>query len=644
MPAGIDRAQYQWLKEYMDGGPGDGDRVLPQGGIRYLLEEEKWNQWDASHVVLTNKAFESMFETSLKEAFTCNYIDPSGLLTWFLGCIMYLCSAYKKGAGQWFSPYTCLVQSSGTGKSKLVYELAKVIPVLYVCFRKKGAVGYPSRSDMSELLMEVVNDHTYEARVALIFTSLFLAGLKKLCELMKTHSYEEACVQLSQSFLSPSFVDVIELEAAYLSLYDQWSEYSKTNQTSVALEEFIRARAALFMAENLETILVLSPLVAGCPLLTVVFDEARSMLDDGSTRHVSTFRVCRRVMAYFGTMTRIQSIVRYLPPGSPVAAKLQEHGRLELPLPILGIMIDTNSTITNFMPVSVDDPSLRRVAQKLLPVITLCGTVGVFRTTFSTVPTFRQLYDVDYLLSSSRPMFAVLRGTPEDHEILIPLAEKKLFDYDDQEPPRIKDTKANMFTLLGHLIGLEPNPSCSLVKDLVARHMLHLLGVSEDRTDAYGFFSSEEPVLVEACFSALRKWCAETRDINAILGRLRTMLTRRFVQVGEVGELIFRLLMCLCWADLCRKDPVVEPELCLVEQSPFKHYRCFTARTYLSRLLGSAFEASREVYDSDARQDGELRRLYGRFLGGFVRCASFVKVCVLILSGVVRLHGLTGLL
>ncbi|KAL7747894.1 hypothetical protein RI367_006641 [Sorochytrium milnesiophthora] len=59
--------------------------------------------------------------------------------------------------GQYFAPYTSIVQSSGCGKSRLIKELANEgIWVFYICLRKQsrddtpGAAGYPCRSTIAD--------------------------------------------------------------------------------------------------------------------------------------------------------------------------------------------------------------------------------------------------------------------------------------------------------------------------------------------------------------------------------------------------------------------------------------------------------------------------------------------------------------
>lgn len=56
------------------------------------------------------------------------------------------CSTDWHTNGQQYAPSCAIVQSSGSGKSRLMVEIAKTTPTLYICCRASGDSGYPPRT------------------------------------------------------------------------------------------------------------------------------------------------------------------------------------------------------------------------------------------------------------------------------------------------------------------------------------------------------------------------------------------------------------------------------------------------------------------------------------------------------------------
>ncbi|KAG9295623.1 hypothetical protein G9A89_005316 [Geosiphon pyriformis] len=73
---------------------------------------------------------------------------------------------------QFYAPYTSLVQASGTGKSRLLRELAveKNVLVIYICLRDPESKGYPNRSDIAtELTGKAYSEAHYLAFLVALF-------------------------------------------------------------------------------------------------------------------------------------------------------------------------------------------------------------------------------------------------------------------------------------------------------------------------------------------------------------------------------------------------------------------------------------------------------------------------------------------
>jgi hypothetical protein len=70
-----------------------------------------------------------------------------------------------------YSPYGVIAQSSGYGKSKLVYELRHYFPTVYICLRE-SPTGSPSRSFIADHIETFKNVHDFVALFYGIFKTL----------------------------------------------------------------------------------------------------------------------------------------------------------------------------------------------------------------------------------------------------------------------------------------------------------------------------------------------------------------------------------------------------------------------------------------------------------------------------------------
>ena len=81
----------------------------------------------------------------LQLQFATTYVDTSGVVIHFVTNAEECSSIYTVRSAVFKSPYFALVQSSGSGKSRMLLEASKLLRTLYVCFRQ-GMSGYPVRS------------------------------------------------------------------------------------------------------------------------------------------------------------------------------------------------------------------------------------------------------------------------------------------------------------------------------------------------------------------------------------------------------------------------------------------------------------------------------------------------------------------
>ena len=166
---------------------------------------------------------------------------------------------YHKHLHDFISPYIALIQSSGTGKSRLTREMARICRTLYVCMRKRST-GYPERSELAiDALysgLNVMSESDAEIELARRLGWFELNAIQFLKE--------------SEGGVDPRFE----------------SERLATEVWSIPKTEIVPDR--------------FSP---NSSLVLLVIDEAKELLDEdddpvlkGSNR-ISTFRLLRRALA-----------------------------------------------------------------------------------------------------------------------------------------------------------------------------------------------------------------------------------------------------------------------------------------------------------------------------------------------------------
>ena len=65
------------------------------------------------------------------------------------------------------SPYIVLIQSSGSGKSRLLFQVATIdgMKVVYMCLRSKSSSGYPDPNELTKKFFKDLSDLADTKRV-----------------------------------------------------------------------------------------------------------------------------------------------------------------------------------------------------------------------------------------------------------------------------------------------------------------------------------------------------------------------------------------------------------------------------------------------------------------------------------------------
>src|SRR5947207_3886565 len=83
---------------------------------------------------------------ALRRGFQEEYIDPYNLVSETVDEIKDNISKYCRNPAAYVAPYMSLITSSMMGKTRLMKEIARSVPTVYMCFRPHESSGYPKRT------------------------------------------------------------------------------------------------------------------------------------------------------------------------------------------------------------------------------------------------------------------------------------------------------------------------------------------------------------------------------------------------------------------------------------------------------------------------------------------------------------------
>ena len=132
-----------------------------------------------------------MRQAALEDGFSQFYIDPHGIAKHTAAKLTAMMDTYEEEFTSYVAPYTSLVQSSMMGKSRLMKEISRIIPSVYICLRDaSGSSGYPHRTPrvadwINAGLQAHVASETFATDIeyqlpALKFATFFLSLLTQL--------------------------------------------------------------------------------------------------------------------------------------------------------------------------------------------------------------------------------------------------------------------------------------------------------------------------------------------------------------------------------------------------------------------------------------------------------------------------------
>eukprot|EP00292_Cryptomonas_paramecium_P000037 CAMPEP_0113724070 /NCGR_PEP_ID=MMETSP0038_2-20120614/38837_1 /TAXON_ID=2898 /ORGANISM="Cryptomonas paramecium" /LENGTH=875 /DNA_ID=CAMNT_0000653855 /DNA_START=107 /DNA_END=2731 /DNA_ORIENTATION=+ /assembly_acc=CAM_ASM_000170 len=295
-----------------------------------------------------------------------------------------------------------------------------------------------------------------------------------------------------------------------------------------------------------------------------VFDEAGNLFDDVDTKEwfdytsprAARFVALRRALSYFPHVKR-----------APFA-----------------LMTDTTSRICNLCPVPHLGGSARIASGgwKLYEPFYLVVNVDVFAVMDGPPRTMRDVSDWRFYFRYGRPQWGAYLTTKEGlDQFIMPLVRSKILGGDSMREAAWPKTSTEAMAILGIRACIDVNPQCLDAHNLVARHMRSVFHISDDRKSVVtGYFS--EPALVQGAAQLLngneskpskpggaegagaaadardsaetraqRLWDDRAVKFRSLLSKVQDGLTKGQVENGFRGELVARLLLLMGWDMAC---------------------------------------------------------------------------------------------
>ncbi|KAG9294933.1 hypothetical protein G9A89_003966 [Geosiphon pyriformis] len=459
----------------------------------------------------------------MEEAFSdSEYCDPCDVAKDF-------CQHVDKNMTEWDpteydSPYCDLIQASGFGKSRLMVEIGKILPISYVCLRKEDSGGYPPRCPIADILtgQRKLNDGTgRDADMVKVYVAYFCAIFERIQFFFHEMIAEGLAERWIQKQISKKSSKVFwfAVEAKMREIIVQLPSLTAnangptyfTKLKMVVSKYWKSTRTCLERPWRIDGYEVKSRFL-------FVFDEAR-ILNEKKGQTWSNFEWLRYAM---GTL--------------PVNG---DGGG------VFCVFLDTTSKIHNF-----SSFRLQEKGRKLFPPFTEVAFVDLSAT--DSPQTLAESALPQHFFKFGRPLWTALhRSGHLAPANVISIARSKLIggmDYngwlDKKKGERINDLEC--LAILGPRLCLDIVPQSELASTLTVSYMRPCFFINDTRTT---ILCITEATIAEA--SAQITGESEGVGLVRVLNPLINMMKEGLVERGYRGEVVARLILLHAWDRAC---------------------------------------------------------------------------------------------
>ncbi|KAI6115032.1 hypothetical protein EDD17DRAFT_1827054 [Pisolithus thermaeus] len=445
----------------------------------------------------------------------------------------------------YYGKFCSIVQSSGTGKSRLLFELrTKGVVVLYMNLRPSDdKTGFPARDDVpADILTPNAGSDAvdYCSRCCVFFAAVFTSVHKFLSAF---RSLEDAIQQWNTSICNLLSADRKRFFATLKVRYEMYYKKIKGNPSRDAVTEINDKPSRLSISAEVEQMTKSMPgqkfmtraysdmvksldkLFSGTgrnkPKFVIALDEAQPLNIQGPEGYRPSTILCRAISVYSGAdgvdnhsvwvvfaSTALRMADFIAPRAYYDSARIPADGRLIYP-PYCQLGWDARA-----------DPFEGTAATKVAQVRHI---MGYGRALWKSL---QELYNVQDIMDVA---ISKLSGTSENKNLsLVVLSQRVCLNI-----------------TFGHHEAVE------FVESAVASHLLVCIAITDDRNWSFTTYSSE-PFLSCAAASLLH----EEGNLDIFLKALEVKVLSRMIDVGKSGELASRLLWLLAKDLYVRRTPL----------------------------------------------------------------------------------------
>jgi hypothetical protein len=567
------------------------------------------------------------------------------------------------------APYTCLVTGSMMGKSRLIKEMTRQLPTIFICARETpGQGGFPPTTPKLMIWFRrgayaVADDEdqikgdakginiipTLQYSLFLISTLHILALYLTRDDFLTKYEVYKYASQNDYSWMWRFFADIQTLEdEKYVgefwgkvlegvkeegagcfttegakNYYKQKYRITATNAYNVVKNNL--AKAGYDVKRKFTLLFVCDEARQFCQLAT---EDGKTLVDESDIFRYTGDSPKPDVGAK-DTFSGFRALKR--------AIRLLCFGNEEKTIRLFGLFTDTTSRLTNFQPLPRESRSLREVQLELgvagdqqFEPLMYFTTIDAYARIYNSCTSVEHVADPERLVNFGRAgwrdMYYI--HTKKSVSLASETAQAKLVNLSGrttiQIPWKTKSpSRAILIKLLAVLaprISLTAGPYTLEASELVASHMAVLVKTAEDRHFTRMFYPSE-PMSAEGAAHLLTTF-GWSKSLQALQHYVQTGI----VDAGFRGELLSKIV-CLMAADSTNTKPM-EGEL-------FPFSRPIRVGDFLNHLISFDGISNKPENCSATTVTGYIlatvhshisRQKLQKFLSGYVFFTHFARV------------------
>jgi len=409
------------------------------------------------------------------------------------------------------APYTSIIGPTMAGKTRLLMELAKYVPVVYICLRPLHSTGQPPRSGLASEFLPSESNRDMNKYYLCLLAAIF----KTVTAFFKMQTKSSALNNQLTAWFDYSFqVDDTPKAEFDTSVQNEMQKIQNDHQTCKPEDH---QKLISFLSKAAKEMSSSIPLRRGKSLkLLLAIDEARNLLvPKDQIKKNSYFRLLRQALAFVP----------------------EQQG-------LFSVFTDTSSQVANFSPSLDRDPSLRLPNQghKLFAPL---YKISTFDLNIPPAPS-----SWDELLSPRRlsrygcPFYGLYlenASQVEEHPdvgTITTIATAKLMCR--AEVPTPQDlSDSHCFALLGSVIQTRLSLHSPINSELVSSHAAHCLFIDQSRE----MIISDYPPQFVYASAANNLLASHDAYWTKCLNILASAVQQGLVALGDAGEMATRIVL-----------------------------------------------------------------------------------------------------